>query len=324
MSLSYTLKSLQVSRITLGPLTFSGQELWISFVSSLIVIPVNVAIDQLFRRCRPKPGKVSTTNKKDFDSQSDVSSVSSEGKPKTGCFTCCKSKPKDKDEADHSDAGGATMYGDTSDIFTVSRPESAASNVDLTSGDIKEKLPTDTADSTEQKGQNGEATNNADNGDSPSSYPMDSDDLSTRPESSSAASTGPLCKSHQEETTKDKRKKRDSVSSRFSFMSSRSQAEDLEERVAQNVERLEKKGKKGKKTLPYWCVYVAWFLVVLTVAVPAFFVFTYSMEWGEEKSNAWLTAMLLSVVESVTLIQPTKVRIIHFWRSPVHVGVPME
>jgi len=70
------------------------------------------------------------------------------------------------------------------------------------------------------------------------------------------------------------------------------------------------KGKKGsgcKIQLPYWCVYIAWFLVALSMTVSAFFTILYSFEWGREKSTAWLTAFLLSFAESVILIQPVKV-----------------
>ena len=69
-----------------------------------------------------------------------------------------------------------------------------------------------------------------------------------------------------------------------------------------------KRKRKWPKRLPYSCVYGAWFLVFLTTATSAFFTFTYSLEWGKEKSNAWLTSMLLSVCNSVLIIQPTKVR----------------
>lgn len=62
-----------------------------------------------------------------------------------------------------------------------------------------------------------------------------------------------------------------------------------------------------KLTLPHWCVYIAWFLVFLTSAVSATLTFLYSIEWGKEKSIAWLTSMLLAIVESVSLIQPAKV-----------------
>jgi len=71
-------------------------------------------------------------------------------------------------------------------------------------------------------------------------------------------------------------------------------------------------GRNKKRTfcnplLPYWCVYLAWLLVALSIVVSAFFTILYSFEWGREKSTSWLTAFLLSFAESVILIQPVKV-----------------
>ena len=62
------------------------------------------------------------------------------------------------------------------------------------------------------------------------------------------------------------------------------------------------------RTLPWWCIIIAWVLVALSTAGAAFFTILYSFEWGQEKSTAWLTSFLLSFFESVVLIQPLKVR----------------
>lgn len=67
-------------------------------------------------------------------------------------------------------------------------------------------------------------------------------------------------------------------------------------------------GKRKRKQLPFWCLYVAWCLVVLSIVASGFFVILYSLEWGSEKSSRWLTAFILSFIESVFLIQPLKVR----------------
>ena len=113
--------------------------------------------------------------------------------------------------------------------------------------------------------------------------------------------------SFQSSTSKSSR----SLRSRISSASSKSEVvqlsqEEIEEKVNDNVERMATKGKK-KKTLPYWCAYVAWVLVFGTSAASAFFTFTYSIEWGRDRSHGWLTSMVMSVVESVLLIQPGKV-----------------
>ncbi|XP_069123303.1 uncharacterized protein [Argopecten irradians] len=65
--------------------------------------------------------------------------------------------------------------------------------------------------------------------------------------------------------------------------------------------------KKKQKPWPFWCLYVAWALVILSVLASGFFVILYSIEWGTDKSSRWLTAFFLSFIESVILIQPLKV-----------------
>ncbi|XP_052229435.1 polycystin-2-like [Dreissena polymorpha] len=50
-----------------------------------------------------------------------------------------------------------------------------------------------------------------------------------------------------------------------------------------------------------------WFLVVAGTLVPAFFVLLYSMQWGKQKSEEWLTSFLLSNFESMLFVDPVMV-----------------
>ncbi len=52
----------------------------------------------------------------------------------------------------------------------------------------------------------------------------------------------------------------------------------------------------------------AWITATLAILVSAFFVILYSMEWGAEKSNAWLVSYILSFVENAFFADPMKVR----------------
>ncbi|CAG5132503.1 unnamed protein product, partial [Candidula unifasciata] len=45
----------------------------------------------------------------------------------------------------------------------------------------------------------------------------------------------------------------------------------------------------------------------LSIVVSGFFTILYSMEWGRDKSNQWLTTFLLSFFQSVIVVQPLKV-----------------
>ena len=61
---------------------------------------------------------------------------------------------------------------------------------------------------------------------------------------------------------------------------------------------------------PHWCVYVAWCLCVLTTLSSAVFTLFYSMMWGREQSNLWLTTMFISFVQDTLISQPLKVLIV--------------
>lgn len=65
--------------------------------------------------------------------------------------------------------------------------------------------------------------------------------------------------------------------------------------------------KKKSALFPHWCVYIAWTCVVISVMVSAFFVVLYSMQWGKERSEEWLTTLMLSTVQSIFFVQPIKV-----------------
>ena len=72
-------------------------------------------------------------------------------------------------------------------------------------------------------------------------------------------------------------------------------------------ERLVLKKYKRKYPLPYWCVYVAWSLAILAVLLSSFFVILYSLQWGKEKAEEWMTSFFLSFFQSLLIIQPFKV-----------------
>ncbi|XP_060565690.1 polycystin-1-like protein 2 [Ruditapes philippinarum] len=56
--------------------------------------------------------------------------------------------------------------------------------------------------------------------------------------------------------------------------------------------------------LPHGFIYIAWFVVAGGTITPAFFVLLYSMEWGKQKSEEWLTTLTMSLLESILLIDP--------------------
>ena len=57
-------------------------------------------------------------------------------------------------------------------------------------------------------------------------------------------------------------------------------------------------------------VYIAWTLCILTSLTSAAFTVFYSMMWGTEVSNKWLTSILVSFTQDILFIQPVKVIIV--------------
>uniref|UniRef100_F6RF39 Polycystin 1 like 3, transient receptor potential channel interacting n=1 Tax=Ornithorhynchus anatinus TaxID=9258 RepID=F6RF39_ORNAN len=58
--------------------------------------------------------------------------------------------------------------------------------------------------------------------------------------------------------------------------------------------------------LPYWFVYVCWFFVAATGLLSAFFTALYSLQLDRERATSWVVSMMLSILQSIFIIQPVK------------------
>lgn len=72
----------------------------------------------------------------------------------------------------------------------------------------------------------------------------------------------------------------------------------------------EERTKKGccHGGLPWWFVFVGWFLVAATGVVTSYFTMLYGLKFGKERSISWLVSMVVSFFQSVLITQPIKVR----------------
>lgn len=84
------------------------------------------------------------------------------------------------------------------------------------------------------------------------------------------------------------------------------QRKDTKENEKNEVEEKKKK-KRAEGFLPYWCLYIAWFLCIAASFASALFTLFYSMMWGKEKSNHWLFSMILTFGQDTFINQPAKV-----------------
>nr|CAI9693719.1 unnamed protein product [Rangifer tarandus platyrhynchus] len=72
---------------------------------------------------------------------------------------------------------------------------------------------------------------------------------------------------------------------------------------------------KPRMVLPRWCVCVAWLLVFLTCGISSFFIIFYGLTYGLEKSTAWVFASICAFIQSVFLVQPSKIIFLSVYRT---------
>ena len=60
------------------------------------------------------------------------------------------------------------------------------------------------------------------------------------------------------------------------------------------------------KPLYHVFVYVAWFLCFVTAVTSAIVVFFYSLMWGKETANEWLSSIIMSITMDILAIQPVR------------------
>ncbi|NWS51862.1 PK1L2 protein, partial [Chunga burmeisteri] len=85
----------------------------------------------------------------------------------------------------------------------------------------------------------------------------------------------------------------------------------LENQICSSASTSESFSNDGKKSsskgLPWWFVFIAWFLVAATSGVSGFFTMLYGLHYGKENSIKWLISMAISFLESLFITQPLKV-----------------
>ena len=65
---------------------------------------------------------------------------------------------------------------------------------------------------------------------------------------------------------------------------------------------------KSKFVLPWWFVFVAWFLVFVFSVGSGVVLILYGMRFGNAKSLQWLLSATISFIQDVLITQPLKVR----------------
>ncbi|KAG7275099.1 hypothetical protein CRUP_004865 [Coryphaenoides rupestris] len=67
-----------------------------------------------------------------------------------------------------------------------------------------------------------------------------------------------------------------------------------------------KKKVSGGLSLPWWFVFIAWFLLLSISGISTFFTLLYGLKYGKEKSIQWVISLGLSLFQSIFILQPLK------------------
>nr|XP_023395782.1 polycystic kidney disease and receptor for egg jelly-related protein [Loxodonta africana] len=72
---------------------------------------------------------------------------------------------------------------------------------------------------------------------------------------------------------------------------------------------------KARILLPWWCVYVAWFLVFAICSISSFFIVFYGLTYGYDLSIQWLFTSFCSFFQSIFLVQTSKIILLSGFRT---------
>jgi hypothetical protein len=67
------------------------------------------------------------------------------------------------------------------------------------------------------------------------------------------------------------------------------------------------KKKRSQLTFPWWCLFIAYGLSLIFAIISIFFIIVRGIEFGDLKTQKWLTSLLTGFFSSILLIQPLKV-----------------
>ena len=74
----------------------------------------------------------------------------------------------------------------------------------------------------------------------------------------------------------------------------------------------ENKKKSSQLTFPWWCLFIAYILSILIIIVSIFFIIVRGIEFGDLKTQKWLTSIVTGFFSSILLSQPIKVKLKYF------------
>uniref|UniRef100_A0A803VM98 Polycystin 1 like 2/pseudo n=1 Tax=Ficedula albicollis TaxID=59894 RepID=A0A803VM98_FICAL len=284
-------------KMDLGKIEFTWQEVMIGFESSLLMFPINLLIVQIFRNTRPRPAQQGREKKPGKNGRVSPSLLPTPGATQAASLTA---------EAD--------IRRIANSLFKALKTPSLTSVLDLEKSTNINTLLSLVEDIICQQNRAGQGFYDESKKDGPITVTLGAMDI-------------------QEKTRSPTPEKRICDQLKYSdyhrclYMQLQHVEMELEllgphkfqmpqsytQAVCQvqwsytpNLSSDDKKS-SSPRGLPWWFVFIAWFLVAATSGVSGFFTMLYGLHYGKENSIKWLISMVISFLESLFITQPLKV-----------------
>ncbi|XP_069594519.1 polycystin-1-like protein 2 [Ranitomeya imitator] len=303
-------------KMDLGKIEFTWQEVMIGFESSLLMFPINLLIVQIFRNVRPKP-----TNESSEKTQKD-SPPHTKKKPSSPTISSSALTPaavlKDirriantlfkaqKTPLPSIDVGKSTDINSLlslvediilkqnrigQDFYADSKKEERSLTLSLGSVDLDDE----TRSPTPEKGLGKRQPR----GDHHRYLYLQLEHIEKKLELLGPAEF-PNPQSYIQAVSQVQHMK-EVLENQFYASGSASE-------ICSSIGSLSKEKKRNvTKGLPWWFVFIGWFLVLGTSGVSGFFTMLYGLHYGKDSSIKWLISMAISFFESLFITQPLKV-----------------
>ncbi|NXL78960.1 PK1L2 protein, partial [Leptocoma aspasia] len=294
-------------KMDLGKIEFTWQEVMIGFESSLLMFPINLLIVQIFRNIRPRPAQQGREKKPGKNGR-----VSPSLPPAPGATQAASLTPE------------ADIRRIANSLFKALKTPSLTSAPDLEKSTNINTLLSLVEDIICQQNRAGQGFYDESKKDGPIIVTLGAKDIQEK--TSSPTPEKRIC---------DQLKYSDyhrclymqlqhvemelELLGPYKFQMPQSYTQAvcqvqhmknlLENQICSSASISEGDDKKSSspRGLPWWFVFIAWFLVAATSGVSGFFTMLYGLHYGKENSIKWLISMVISFLESLFITQPLKV-----------------
>ncbi|NXA58386.1 PK1L2 protein, partial [Mohoua ochrocephala] len=294
-------------KMDLGKIEFTWQEVMIGFESSLLMFPINLLIVQIFRNIRPRPAQHGREKKPGKNGRVSPSPPPTPGATQAACLT---------PEAD--------VRRIANSLFKALKTPSLASAPDLEKSTNINTLLSLVEDIICQQNRAGQGFYHGNKKDGPIIVTLGAVDIQEKTRSPTPEKR--ICEQlkysdyhrclymqlqhvEMELELLGPHKFQMPQSYTQAVCQVRHLKNLLENQICSSASISEGDDKKSfsHRGLPWWFVFIAWFLVAATSGVSGFFTMLYGLHYGKENSIKWLISMVISFLESLFITQPLKV-----------------